>query len=222
MTDSDPVVSFVVPAYNEEGYLPTTLRSIRSLETNTPYEIIVVDGGSDDATQEIAESFGVTVFEQEGDGVGTARHQGAKRARGEWIAFIDADTSVRSAYLDVLSYADKHAFVAVTVRCRVSGPYRAKLPEVITNYLFPLVNPPVLPGFNVLVEREAYYASGGFPNVPNEDRAFSRKIARIGKTGCYKRVLVETSGRRIAELGLTGTALYYLFRDDFELFNSVR
>jgi cellulose synthase/poly-beta-1,6-N-acetylglucosamine synthase-like glycosyltransferase len=45
--DSRPVVSVVVPAHNEAAYLPATLDSLDGLETTTPYEVIVVDGGSE-------------------------------------------------------------------------------------------------------------------------------------------------------------------------------
>lgn len=46
----DPAVSFVIPTYEEEAFLPATLRSIRALDTDYSYEVLVVDGGSTDAT----------------------------------------------------------------------------------------------------------------------------------------------------------------------------
>lgn len=101
--DESPEASFIVPARNEADFLPSTLRSIRDLETERSYEVIVVDGGSDDATVEIARSFGATVLRQDGRGIGSARHQGAERAAGEWFAFVDADTAAVPRYLELLA-----------------------------------------------------------------------------------------------------------------------
>ena len=81
-------------------------------------------------------------------------------------------------------------------------------------HMFPRLARPVLPGFNCLVRRNAYFEAGGFPDVPNEDTAFSRELGRTAETGYHPDVLAMTSGRRIAESGLTGT-LYHCLRLDW-------
>lgn len=58
-----------------------------------------------------------------------------------------------------------------------------------------------------------YAAAGGFPDVPNEDTAFSRHLGREYQTAYHPDVLVETSGRRIHRYGLTGTLLHYVYLD---------
>ena len=210
----DPLVSIVIPARNEERRLPETLRSFEALDTTVPFELIVVDGESEDDTVAVANEYGARVVTQSGTGVGDARHRGAKQARGHWLAFVDADTAVRPSYLDeMLAHVCEHDLVGATSWCRVTGPWRAKVPEAIMNHAFPRMRRPVLPGFNTLVKREAYFAAGGFPNVPNEDKAFSRILAKVGDLGVHEAVLVETSGRRIAELGLVGVFWYYFRRD---------
>ena len=211
---NDVVVTFVVPAYNEAQYLSRTLESINALDTTVPFETVVVDGGSDDETPAIAHDHGATVIEQPGTGVGNARNYGAQRATGRWVAFVDADTTVRSTYLDeMLACVQDHRLVGVTSRCRLTGPRRAKVPEFIMNHVFPRMGRPVLPGFNTFVEREGFLAAGGFPDVPNEDKAFSRTLASVGKLGVHDETLVETSGRRIADQGLAGVLWYYFKRD---------
>lgn len=213
-SSDDALVSVVIPARDEADRIPATLASVRDLETAVPYEVIVVTSGGDDATRAAAREYGATVVEQTGAGVGNARNTGARRAKGTWLAFVDADTTVQRAYLDeMLAFVRDRGLVGATSRCRVVGPRRAKLPEVIVNRVYPLMKRPVLPGFNTFVERDAFVAVGGFPDVPNEDKAFSRSLAAVGELGVRERVLVETSGRRIADSGLAGVLWYYFRRD---------
>ncbi|WP_135534730.1 glycosyltransferase [Halostella pelagica] len=213
-SDCSPTASFVVPARNEADYLPATLASIRELETDEPYEVVVVDGESNDCTVDVAEAQGARVYHQNGRGIGPARDLGATHARGDWLAFVDADTVVRPEYLDaMLGFVEREGLDGASSRCRLTGPRRAKPMEWTINYVFPRLLGPVLPGFNCFVHREAYRDAGGFPDVPNEDTAFSRRLGRVAETGYCPRVLVESSGRRIADVGLTGTLYHYLRLD---------
>ncbi|MFC6719204.1 glycosyltransferase [Natrialbaceae archaeon GCM10025810] len=203
-------VSVVVPAWNEADYLRGTLSSLVALDTAYEYEVIVVDGGSSDGTPGIAREYGATVVDQEGTGIARARNQGARRAGGEWLAFVDADTEVRANYLtEMLGFVEREQLAAATSYCRIRGPLRAKLMEATINHLFSRLERPILPGFNTFVHRRAFEAVGGFPDVPNEDTAFSRTLASRYPTAYRRAVLVESSGRRIAEKGLTGTLWHY-------------
>jgi glycosyltransferase involved in cell wall biosynthesis len=87
-----PTVSVVIPCYNGEALLPETLRSILG-QTRVPDEVIVIDDGSTDRTAAIAAGFGppVTTLSQENRGESAARNRGIDLARGDWIAFCDAD-----------------------------------------------------------------------------------------------------------------------------------
>jgi hypothetical protein len=113
----------------------------------------------------------------------------------------------------MLGFVAEHDLDAATSRCRVVGCRRAKVVQGTINRLFPRLDRPVLPGFNLFIEREAYVETGGFPDVPNEDTAFSRDLARTHRTGYCPAVLVETSGRRVESSGLTGTLAHYLALD---------
>ncbi|WP_255168602.1 glycosyltransferase [Natrononativus amylolyticus] len=211
---NEPDVSFVVPAADEEAYLRGTLASIVALDTAYEYELIVVDGDSSDATPAIAREYDAMVCSQREGGIGAGRHLGAEAARGEWLAFVDADTVLRAAYLTrMLGYVEAEGLAGASSYCRMTGPLRAKVMEATINCVFPRLDRPILPGFNCFVHRAAYEAVGGFPDVPNEDTAFSRELARHAPTGYCPAVLVENSGRRIAESGLTGTAWHYATLD---------
>jgi len=87
-------LSIVVPAFNEENYLPETLRAIRAAATGLACEIIVADNQSTDKTVEIAQDFGATVVSETERNIGKVRNTGANVATGDVLIFIDADTIV--------------------------------------------------------------------------------------------------------------------------------
>src|SRR5215470_3269281 len=89
-------ISVIVPAYDEEQYLPETLGRIgKALSiAECPSEIIVVDNNSHDGTKRIAESYGAKVFLEIEHNIAKVRNTGAKNSNGEVLIFIDADTLV--------------------------------------------------------------------------------------------------------------------------------
>lgn len=209
----EPTVSYVVPARNEAEYIDATLAAIQNQSTDESTEVIVADGGSDDGTRAIARDHGVTVLTDADGGIWEGRNRGAAAAGGEWIAFVDADTVVIPTHCDrLLAYARERDLDAASSRCRIPG-MRATCLEIVINHVFPRLPRPILPGFNFLIRRETFEATGGFPAIPNEDTAYSRRLARSHRTGYHPEVLVETSPRRIERQGLTGTAIHYLTLD---------
>ncbi|MFN0114149.1 MAG: glycosyltransferase family 2 protein [Paracoccaceae bacterium] len=95
-------LSIVVPAYNEEGAVRQTIESIRHEmdATGVPYEIIVIDDGSEDRTLEIARSTGAMVdTNQVNTGYGASLKRGIKHAQYEYVAIIDADGTYPARYL---------------------------------------------------------------------------------------------------------------------------
>ena len=90
-------VSIVVPAYNEERLLPSTLRSIRVASAafdarGWSSELIVCDNNSTDRTAEIARAEGATVVFEPVNQIARARNAGAAAAGGDWLLFVDADS----------------------------------------------------------------------------------------------------------------------------------
>lgn len=94
-----PKFSVIIPAYNESRYIADCLQSIKDQTIKSPYEIIVVDNGSTDATTAIAESFGARVVSEKQKGVCLAREAGLKAAKGEIIVTTDADTQFQPNWL---------------------------------------------------------------------------------------------------------------------------
>lgn len=98
-----PLVSVIVPVYNMERYLAETLESV--LKSDYPnFEVIVVDDGSEDNSRAIAEEFmmkdhRVKLISQPNAGVSSARNNGIKSAKGEFILPVDADDLISSDYI---------------------------------------------------------------------------------------------------------------------------
>lgn len=107
MSKNSPSASIVVPARNEEKLLAQCLKSLLEQDYVGDYEIIVVDNASTDRTAEIASGFGVKVVYEANVGTGPARQCGLLEARGEIIAFTDAD------YDELLQYLLEDADLAV-------------------------------------------------------------------------------------------------------------
>lgn len=200
------MISFVVPACNEEGYIERCLESIEDQEVEK--EIIVVDGGSRDNTVEIAERYANKVL-KDVDGIGKSRDEGAKIAEGDYIAFIDSDTVVMENYASRMrEFLEEEDLVAASSYFEITG-VRSKLIQLLGNNYFERMNSALLPGFNTFVDAESYRDSKGFEDIPAEDLQFSRMISRHGETDILDRKLVKNSGRRIKRFGLTGTLLHY-------------
>ncbi len=84
-------VTCVIPAWNAERFIAAAVASVQA-QTYPVDEIIVIDDGSTDATAEVVAGLsGVTMIRQANAGYGGARDSGIKAARGEFLAFIDAD-----------------------------------------------------------------------------------------------------------------------------------
>lgn len=89
---SDPLVSVVMPAYNVAWCIGRAVDSVRAQDYRA-YELIVVNDGSTDGTRAVLDVYGggITVIDQENRGMSAARNVGIRRARGAYIAFLDAD-----------------------------------------------------------------------------------------------------------------------------------
>ena len=85
-------LSLVIPAFNEDAWLPATLASVRRAEAGI--EIIVVDNDSSDRTADVAASYGATIIREHEHNVARVRNAGASAANGDVVVFLDADTLV--------------------------------------------------------------------------------------------------------------------------------
>jgi len=92
-TISSPTVSVIIPAYNAEKTILDTIKSVEN-QSFSNFEIIVINDGSTDKTLELISDLGdprIKIFSYANGGLSTARNRGISRAKGEFIAFLDAD-----------------------------------------------------------------------------------------------------------------------------------
>ena len=104
-------VTVIVPAFNEEAYLPSTLDSIHaaaahlSARVNVEIDVIVVDNNSEDETAVVARERGARTVHEPTQGVARARNTGARHAGGDVLVFVDADVIVPPKLFDVIHAA---------------------------------------------------------------------------------------------------------------------
>lgn len=103
---TSPFISFIIPVYRVETYLPQCLDSIQK-QTFTDWEMILVDDGSPDNSGCICDEYAnkdrrIKVIHQKNQGVSIARNAGLDVARGEWIWFVDSDDYIADHSLSIL------------------------------------------------------------------------------------------------------------------------
>jgi rSAM/selenodomain-associated transferase 2 len=212
---STPKFSVIVPTLNEAARLETTLRSLRSNAAGHAVQIVVVDGGSSDATLEIARAAADVVL-QTAPGRGAQMHQGALAATGDVLLFLHADTQLPSNWPAVLTaaYRRSPAPVATAFRLRFDNDswiYRvlefgAHLRNLATG---------IAHGDQALsVNRGVYLNAGGFPSVPLMEEYFLGRALRTHGRTWILNATVMTSARRYEENG----PLRNVFRNQILIF----
>ena len=196
-------ISVVIPAYNEEKYLPRTLASLGKLDRK-PDEIIVVDGGSTDATAHVARHHGATVITVAHRGIGFARDKGLQKATGDIIAFTDADTVVPRDWLTKIEETlSRPGVVGVFGTFRVPDGWWVY--RCYVNYIQPGLNQlyywlgiPMAAGQNIAFLRSVGLAVGGFPEEYKiaEDIEMATRLKKAGKVLLRQDLIVSSSGRR--------------------------
>jgi Glycosyltransferases involved in cell wall biogenesis len=105
------LISVIVPIYNCENYINQCVDSILA-QTCTNFELLLIDDGSSDNSGIICDEYAkkdarVKVFHKENGGVSSARNLGLHEAKGEWIAFVDADDWIKDTYLSDFRIGEK-------------------------------------------------------------------------------------------------------------------
>lgn len=188
-----PVVSIIIPTLNEEFSIGQTLDAIQNFDENI--EVIVVDGGSDDATLLIAENYNVKILRVR-RGRGTQLQAGANRATGEILWFLHADTvPAPDCVRQTRRCLQNKNAVGGNFTIRFDGE---RLAAKFLTWLYPnLRKIGLIYGDSaIFVRRDVYERIGGFASFPIfEDLDFIQKLKRAGEIITLPAV-VTTSSRR--------------------------
>ena len=222
MTPPGPILSLVIPAFNEERLLPTCIRRIREAcdscrEIAGRYEIIVCDNNSTDRTSALAEELGCRVVFEKENHISRARNRGANVAGAAWLLFIDADSwPPRELIQDVAKIFLSPDYIGCgsTIRI-VDGPWWFKRAWESKNLSMRLLK--WCPGGFILCRRDAFDEIGGFPldHYIFEEAVFVRRLKALASVRRQKFTVLHrhpfnASGRKGTEYGFwswTKTAL---------------
>lgn len=118
----NPFFSVAVSLYNKEKHVKSTIKSVLA-QTFQDFEVVIVNDGSTDASKSVVASFSdsrINYFEQENKGVSAARNEATIRAKGDYIALLDADDLWEPTYLETIyqlikSYPDQQIFASAVM-----------------------------------------------------------------------------------------------------------
>jgi glycosyltransferase involved in cell wall biosynthesis len=220
-------LSFVVPAYNEEAYLPACLDSIlaQTRGLGDEVEIIVVNNASTDRTREVALGYsGVRVVDEPRKGLTFARQAGFAASTGELIANVDSDSRLTPGWVETVltTFAREPKMVAL------SGPfvYYDLSPQqrvsvrifYATAFLVYALNRYVLragsmvQGGNFVLRRDALEKIGGFNTAIafyGEDTDIARRMNQVGEVKFTFELKMYSSARRLKQEGMLRIAARY-------------
>ncbi len=197
-------ISIIIPALNEACSISRTIQQAQKAANG---EIIVIDGGSRDATRDIAGSKGVKVRQSEA-GRAVQMNCGVREARGDILLFLHADTLLPDNFQpQILQIMKRSDTVAGAFRFAIDLPgVAARLVEFFTNLRSRLWQLPY-GDQAIFVRRADFNKIGGYPEEPIlEDVLLIKKLQKLGKIKIAETSVI-TSGRRWQEVGIFKTTL---------------
>jgi glycosyltransferase involved in cell wall biosynthesis len=215
-------VSVVIPAFNEEKLLPATLEAIRFSATafeqrGWSWECVVCDNNSTDGTAARAHAAGAVVVFEPVNQIGRARDAGARVATGDWLVFIDADSTPSPALFAAIADqigAGRALGGGSTVELELGTPLYARFVCGIWNQCSRLAG--WAAGSCVWVEAAAFREVGGFGTeyYAGEEVFLSRRLKSLARRTSRRFVILSvsplrTSSRKLKLYTLTEAARFF-------------
>lgn len=227
-----PFLSVIIPTLNEEKYLPFLLLSLAQ-QSFQDFEVIVVDGNSDDQTVKVAKSFekkvsNLHILESKKRSLPYQRNMGASKATGDWLLFIDADTvclPYMTERVKAFTALTKSHFFTSWCRSDTDTCGDAKT-ALVANYVLEYgfgMKQPLAPGPFTVVKRTVFDWVGGYDDTATFGEDYDLTL-RLLKRGISYDIIRETlfiwSMRRIRTHGafqmirqyFTGAVYMFFFK----------
>ena len=204
-------LSIIIPAYNEEFYLPTTLKHLKTAlsecQVIKDYEIIVVNNDSTDDTEIVAQEMGSkVVFERERK-ISKVRNTGVSFSKGRFLMFIDADTivpvsTIEQSYKSLLSGIAYGGGALIEFDKKRENFFLGRLVPSFWNWLSKTFK--MAAGSFIFCHKQDFVDCGGFPEsiYAGEELVFVRNLKRIKRKSEAKFLMitdfpVTTSSRKL-------------------------
>ncbi len=192
------LISVVIPAFNEEGYLGETLASLNRAKAflqgeGLAAEIIVVDNDSNDSTANIARALNATVTRERQHNVAKVRNSGAKLSNGDVLVFVDADTVVPEKLLSRIVEAMSDATCFGGAVDLAYGPMKPSVKVYLQFWRLLGKFKGMAQGATQFCRRDRFFALNGYDETlfMGEDVDFHWRLKRIAKQQNGRVVLIE-------------------------------
>lgn len=212
------MISVIIPTWEEEKYIRTTLESLKNQDYDKKFEIIIVDAGSKDNTRKIAREYTKKVYTI-GRGVPQARQFGTEKAKGDIVAFTDADTLYCKDWLKQIekSFEDPSVVgVAGKVLAYKNSPLKYRFYYwlvfykllVLSHYVF---GNKIFVGSNCAARRKDVLKIGGFDTgfKSGDDHDIGYRLGKAGKVVFNPNLVVWVSPRKEEQLGCIRMAVHH-------------
>ncbi|MBI2029909.1 glycosyltransferase [Candidatus Gottesmanbacteria bacterium] len=221
-----PYFSVIIPTLNEEKYLPNLLNSLYA-QTSNNFEIIVIDGKSEDKTAKIVKAYSGKFSKQNINlrllispqrSSASQRNMGARHAKGQCFVFFDADIVCNPNYLVNIwerINTKKSQFCTTYVKGDKSGIYESFISYVVNMTMdgAKLIGRPLCIGFNTIVAKDVFFKVGGFDPRVNviDDYDFSLRAGNMRiRLDIYRDLRIQFSLRRFRSEGWFKTFFKYV------------
>lgn len=225
-----PFFSIIIPTLNEELYLPRLLQNL-SKQTLRNFEVIIVDGESEDNTVRLAKQFidKLPVLNIMTTSKRNSRYQrnlGAKKARGKFLVLLEADVQIIPEFLEkIYSFISSRQTSFLTTRLATdSSGTIDKLMIIIANRLIRLakiIGKPFAGGFNTIVRRDIYHRVKGYREdlAISDDHDFAVRVCQAGyELTILKDPHIISSFRRYESSGMFSVLWIYAKANFYFLF----
>jgi glycosyltransferase involved in cell wall biosynthesis len=189
--------SFIIPVFNRSKEIEELLHSFTQLNTNIPFEVVIIEDGSTQTSKEIIEKYkaqlDISYYFKENSGPGDSRNFGMKNAKGNYFIILDSDCLLPSQYLDVIVQSLENEYVDCFGGPDTAHESFSNLQKAINFSMTSIITTGGIRGsgnnidsfqprsFNMGISKEAFNKTNGFGRIhPGEDPDLSIRLKKLG------------------------------------------